>query len=268
MRGWSLEPARKVEAEMATSTLTRNDPALDTTVRLVTPERIHFDYPLAGPFRRSLAYLLDFLVILILGFLGFITATLLSLGSSAGMGILLAFYFALWWGYGAFCEAIFNGQTLGKRALSIRVVTDQGVPITGTQALLRNILWAFDGVFFGFIPAVACMVVTSKFQRLGDLAAGTMVMVEETPRRGRVLRLEEPAIQKVLPLLPTHIDAGPEMARALSDYVKHRPRFNNARREEMAAHLARPLRKRYNLPAESPGDAIVCALYHRVFVGS
>jgi uncharacterized RDD family membrane protein YckC len=252
---------------MATVGAMRTDEPLDTTVRLVTPERIQFQYPLAGPFRRALAYLLDLLLMMALAFGALIVSAFLALGSTSSLGLYFTFLFALMWGYGAFWEGIFNGQTPGKRALGIRVVTAQGVPIAGVQAVLRNVLWPFDGLPLGYIPAIACMLLTRKFQRLGDLAAGTIVMVEQTPRRGRIVRVEEPAVQAVLPLLPGRIDAGPEMSRALADYVKHRPRFSRARREEMAAHLARPARRVYGLPDGAPGDAIVCALYHRVFLG-
>jgi uncharacterized RDD family membrane protein YckC len=245
----------------------RTEEPLDTQVRLVTPERITFQFPLAGPFRRALAYLVDLVIIVIVAIVGLVASLLLSLGSSAGLGIYLAFLFVLQWGYGAICEALFNGQTAGKRALGIRVVTDQGVPITGAQAFIRNLIWVFDGIAFGYMPALACMLLTRKFQRLGDLAAGTMVMVEHRPGRGGVARLDERAIAAVLPWLPSHVDAGPELSRALSDYVKHRARFGRDRREEMTAHLAGPLRRRYALPEEASGDAIVCALYHRVFLG-
>jgi uncharacterized RDD family membrane protein YckC len=206
-------------------------------------------------------------VILILLFVGLIAVMLLSLWSSASLGLYFAFCFVLWAGYGAVCEAVFNGQTLGKMALGIRVVTDQGVPITGTQAFLRNLIWASDGILMGYIPAILCMVLTRKFQRLGDLAAGTMVMVENRPGRGGVEPVRDRVAEKVLPWLPSHIDAGPEVARALSDYVKHRDRFGSERREEMAGHLAAPLRARFNLPKDAPSDAILCAVYQRVFLG-
>jgi hypothetical protein len=131
------------------------------------------------------------------------------------------------------------------------------VPIIGAQAFLRNLLWAFDGIAFAYIPAIVCMVLTRKFQRLGDLAAGTMVMVETRPGRGGVARLRDAAIDKVLPWLPKRIEAGPEVARALSDYVKHRGRFGRERREEMAAHLANPLRQKYQLPSDASADAVL-----------
>src|SRR5690606_10684738 len=98
---------------------------------------------------------------------------------------------------------------------------------------------------FAYMPALASMVLTRRFQRLGDLAARTMVIVEHRPPRAGVARLEEErAVEALLPRLPAAIDAGPELSRALSDYVKHRKRFSPSRREEMAAHLARPARRK------------------------
>ncbi len=247
---------------------TRKVEPLDTSVRLVTPERVEFRYPLAGPFRRSIAYLIDVAVLIVLILLGSIVSMMLTLGSPSGMGPTLAIAFALTWGYGAFCEGVFNGQTVGKRAVGVRVVTTQGVPITGTQAVLRNLIGAVDGpIPFLYLPGLTSMLLTSRFQRLGDLAAGTMVIVEESRLRSSVPRVEKEAMEKLLPLLPLRVSAGSEMSRALSDYVRHRMRFGRDRREEIARHLAGPLRERYSLPHEAPADAVLCAFYHRLFLG-
>jgi uncharacterized RDD family membrane protein YckC len=241
---------------------------LDTTVRIVTPERIIFQYPLAGPFHRALAYLIDRGLTIALACAGLILAMAVTLGSPAGLGVFLVGYFALDWGYTTSCEAFLNGRTLGKRAVGIRVVTDQGVPITGAQAVVRNVVGAADGLLpFFYLTGLASMLLTAKFQRLGDLAAGTMVIVEERVRRSGVVTVKEPAVEAVLPWLPLRIAAGSELARALSDYVRRRDRFSPGQREEMAAPLARPLRARFALPEGPSSDAVLCAVYHRVFLG-
>ena len=262
---------------MATASLKRSDDPLDTTVRLVTPERIVFQYPLAGPFRRYVAYLIDLAVVLVAVVIIALTLLVLSLGSSSGIGPILVAYFVLMWGYRGFCEAVFNGQTLGKRMLGLRVVSERGVPITGAQAVLRNLVGSLDGTVpylirpdltsLLLLTGLTSMLLTRKFQRLGDLAAGTMVVVEQRRRRVGLVLVEEPAVTALLPWLPLRVEAGPELARALSDYVKHRARLPRGRREEMAMHLARPLSVRYGLPENVPADVIVCAFYHRVFVG-
>jgi hypothetical protein len=191
--------------------------------------------------------------------------------------LIFGIFFALTWGYGGFCEGVFNGQTVGKKALGIRVMTTEGIPIAGAQAVLRNLIGAAEGPIWFFalggpIPflyfgGVACMVLTARFQGLGDLAAGTMVVIEEPKFSSKVPRVEPGVVESLLPLLPLRVSAGSEMARALSDYARHRTRFGRDRREEIAHHLAGPLRDQYNLPARATSDAILCAFYHRLFLG-
>ena len=103
------------------------------------------------------------------------------------------------WGYGAFCEGVFNGQTPGKRSLSLRVVSEQGVPITGAQAVLRNLVGAVDGLIpFCYLIGLSSMLLTQKFQRLGDLAAGTMVIVEDRRPRLGLVQIKDPRAQAIL----------------------------------------------------------------------
>lgn len=241
---------------------------LDTTVRIITPERIVFDYPLAGPFRRFFAYLIDLFLLIALILLGFIIALILALGTVSGLGPGLVAYFALQWGYFAFCEAVFNGRTLGKRALGVRVVSVDGVPITGAQAVLRTLVGSVDGIVpFAYLPCLACMCLTRRFQRLGDLAAGTMVVVEMRQRGVGVILVKEPQVEALLPWLPLRMAASQELARALSDYVKARERFSPSLREEISRSLAAVYREQLSLPASATSDAILCAVYHRVFLG-
>ena len=114
--------------------------------------------------------------------------------------------------------------------------------------MIRNLIGAVDGpIPFLYLPGLTSMLLTSRFQRLGDLAAGTMVVVEESRFGSSVTRVEDGVVGGVLPLLPLRVSAGSEMARALSDYVRRRMRFGRDRREEIARHLAGPLRERYSL---------------------
>jgi len=251
-----------------TTAVNRIAEPLDTTVRLVTPERVEFRYPLAGPFRRAISYLVDMVILVVLLMIGLLISTMATLGTPAGIGFYLVLMFVLTWGYSGFSEGVFNGQTVGKRVVGIRVMTTEGVPITGTQAAIRNLVGSADGPLpFLYLAGLTSMFLTSRFQRLGDLAAGTMVVVEEPRQGATVARVEPETIAQVLPFLPLRVTAGSEMARALSDYVKHRRRFGRDRREEIARHLALPLRERYSLPEQATSDAILCAFYHRLFLG-
>ncbi len=103
-------------------------------------------HPLAGPSRRFVAYLIDLVLLAALVFAAFVLSVFASMGSPSGFGPALLALFLLTWGYGAFCEGIFNGQTVGKRAMGIRVVSERGVPISGAQAVLRNLVGTVDGL--------------------------------------------------------------------------------------------------------------------------
>ena len=111
----------------------RRKKALDCVVRLVTPERIVLDYPLAGPFRRFCTYLIDQILIVVLVLATVVVSKLAAMGSIAA-GAPLVGYFALTWGYGGFFEGLLNGQTLGKHQTGIRVLSEMGLPISGVQA--------------------------------------------------------------------------------------------------------------------------------------
>jgi uncharacterized RDD family membrane protein YckC len=243
------------------------DDSLDCVVRIVTPERIILEHPLAGPSRRFCAYLVDQLVLVLLVALVAVVLLVLAMGSLAGWGPVLVAYFLLTWGYGAFCEGVFNGQTLGKRALGIRVVSEKGVAINGAQAIVRNLVGAVDGLFpFCFQVGLASMLLTRKFQRLGDLAGGTMVVIEQRRPRRPITRIVDPEVDALLPWLPQQIAASSELARVLSDYVEVRRRHGPMRRAEMAEPLARPIRTRYGLPQRARADVVLCAMYHRIFL--
>jgi uncharacterized RDD family membrane protein YckC len=253
---------------MATAVASRIGPALDTAVGLTTPERIAFRYPLAGPFRRLGPYLLDSLIISMLIMALFSVSTALAGGSQSGAGPALAGTFAVVWGYGIFCEGVLNGRTAGKKVAGLRVVSDAGVPITMTQAVIRNVVGTVDGPLpFCYLAGLASMALTGKFQRLGDLAAGTMVIVEEGRWRRKLGSPDGPEIRAVLDRMPARIAAGAELARALSDYVQARPQFSDQGREVLAAPLARALIRGHGLPAESSADAVLCAAYRRIFLG-
>lgn len=241
---------------------------IDTRVRLITPERIIFEFPLAGPFPRFCAYLLDQTCLVGLLLVSVFAAVALSFGSDSGMGLILVAYFLLSWGYGAFTEAVFNGRTLGKAMIGLRVLSDQGVPISAVQAIVRNVVGAFDSFLpFLFLPGLVSMLLTAKFQRLGDLAAGTMVVHEERADRRPIVLIQEAPVKALADRLPLRLSAGSQLTRALADYVRQRHRIGQARRAEMAEPLARPLRLWLEIENSVPADTVLCAVYHRVVVG-
>src|SRR5688572_9454033 len=106
---------------------------LDSTIQVVTPENIGFEYRLAGPFRRLPAFLLDMCIQFAV-----LIGLLIALGSTVGIaspGLAMFVFFLLllgiWWFYGVMFETFWNGQTPGKYVMGLRVLTDNGQPING-----------------------------------------------------------------------------------------------------------------------------------------
>lgn len=252
---------------------------IDTRIEIVTPENIGFQYRVAGPFRRLPAYLIDLCIRLAI-----IVALAMSLHAfrnvglqGLGIGVLLIGYFLIEWFYGGLFETYCNGQTPGKRLTGLRVVSDEGQPINGWQAVLRNFLRAADSLpailvsdtiaipVPTYLLGLLAATMTDRCQRLGDLAAGTMVIVEEPQRHYGLARVTEPAAIRLAGDLPANFQAGRDLARGLAAYVQRRHAFGKIRRAEVAGHVGQPLIAQFGLPERTDPDLFLCALYYRVF---
>ena len=249
---------------------------LDTRIQIVTPENIAFEYRVAGPFRRLAAYLVDILIRIIL-FLVIALVLLLALGTAGmpelGGGLILVLYFGLDWFYGGLFETYWNGQTPGKHLLRLRVLSISGQPINAWQAVLRNLLRAADAmpavlVFPTYQLGLLTMTVNDRFQRLGDLVCGTMVVIEEPQRLYGVARVDEPEAIRLAGYLPANFQVSRSLARTLSTYVDRRKGFLPPRRAEIARHLGEPLRVKFGLPPGTSHDLLLCALYHLAFIAA
>ena len=258
---------------------------LDDTIEIVTPENIAFEYRLAGPFRRLVAYAID-LALRIVAFVGISMALSMTLSWFIGgaiTGVILILFFLLSWFYGGLFETFMNGQTPGKRMLGIRVLTVSGQPINGMQAIMRNILRTADELpllslhmfvpeapaFYiipTFVLGLIVMTCNRRFQRMGDLVCGTMVVVEDRQWLTGVIKLEDPRAAQLAEYIPANFVVTRTMARAIASYVDRRRFFSPARRREVARYLAEPLLKLFQLPADTSYDLLLCALYHRTFV--
>jgi len=147
-----------------------------------TPEHVDVRLELAGVGSRLAAAVLDTLLIwlAVLG-LVLVNASFMSDASEAsswGTAILILLGFLLLWGYFTLFEALNGGRTPGKQALGIRVVMDTGRPITGSAAVVRNLVRLLDCYFplLPALPALIMMFMQRSNKRLGDMAAGTIVV--------------------------------------------------------------------------------------------
>ncbi len=153
------------------------------TLLIRTPEGIVFALPLAGPVTRFLALALDFFV---LGAAAVALANGLSLFSWFNPDLVRAAgvlgFFVLQTGYGIACEWLWRGQTLGKRVVGLRVMDVQGLHLQFSQVVIRNLLRFVDALPAFYLLGGAVCFFNSCAQRLGDIAANTIVVRLTQPR--------------------------------------------------------------------------------------
>lgn len=157
-------------------------PARTTSLTIETPEGVEFSYDLASPVTRALAWIIDIAAISAAAKgVGKAGEWLGKLNPDWATAVVLILYFVISIGYGIVLEWRWHGQTIGKRVLGLRVVDAQGLRLQLSQIVLRNLLRLVD-----MLPAVylvgglACFF-SRNCQRLGDLAAGTIVARERKP---------------------------------------------------------------------------------------
>ena len=263
----------------------RNKP-LDATIDIVTPENISFRYRVAGPFRRLPAFLIDlmlrmgvwFAVIFLLSIANIVQVV----DTAFGIAFMLILIFVMEWLYGGVLETYWNGQTVGKRVMGIRVLSVDGQPINGLQAMMRNILRFADMMPLipfaaisdipsalpipTFVIGLVAPLLNKRFQRLGDIVCGTMVVIEEKGLLLDAAKLEDPRVAQLASELPPSFIVSQTMARALATYVDRRHLFTPPRRREIARHIGEPLVTEFGLQADTSYDLLLCALYHRTFL--
>ncbi len=144
---------------------------------VLTTEQVPFRYRVAGMGSRFLAWLVDSSLLIVLGFMGVMVGSVVDLGRPGlGQAVISLWVFSLLWGYFLLFEWLWHGQTPGKRLLGIRVIHWRGTSIAFVQAAVRNVLRVVDALpllyGLGFVVALC----TRSQRRLGDLAAGTLVV--------------------------------------------------------------------------------------------
>ena len=205
-------------------------PPLDTRHQVETPEGIDLPLRPAGLVVRVLAFSIDLALRgLILGLLFIVLSFLGKLG--AGLGSILLFVVS-WW-YMVLFEVLNQGRSPGKQWMGLRVVQDDGTPVGWSASLLRNLLRFVDMLPFGYaLGAISCLQ-HPTFKRLGDLAAGTLVIYREQPPK-------RPALPDVEPRRPVVTLTLAEQ-RAILGFAERQGDLSAARAAELAAIVAQPL---------------------------
>lgn len=222
-----------------------------------TPENVELERRLAGIGSRFLAGLLDNLILVLV----YIVLSLLSVAAwlAAGLdandvvrgisGVVVAFltlvFFAVYWGYFVFFELRGNGQTFGKKCMKVRVVKEGGGPITFIDAAIRNLLRPVDMIGIYGVAGVA-MFFSRKAQRLGDMAAGTVVISEQglnySARSDR--RLAPAWEAEVTPEALRTTGLTPREYSVLRNYWARRRQFTKEARARVLPRLLAPILER------------------------
>lgn len=229
---------------------------IDTVVSIETPEHIVFQHRVAGPARRAMAHLVDLFLCYGAVFLVGIALFVAALGATSvgaaieealkmGIGLLLVFMFIAQWAWFAAWETI-RGDTPGKRAFGLRVVTTTGRPIGFARAALRNVLRAADLLPVGYLVGVVAMAISPRFQRIGDLVAGTMVIAEiKVARAHQRFALWPPPYPHELAALPGEVVLDADERAALELFLRRVGALGPAREQELAAMVVEDLARRH-----------------------
>ncbi|MCV7357034.1 RDD family protein [Mycolicibacterium fluoranthenivorans] len=151
---------------------------------LVTGDAVVLDVSIAQLPVRAAAALID-LTVMMIGYILGVTLWALTLGefdSALSAAVLILFTVLMLLGYPVVFETATRGRSLGKMALGLRVVSDDGGPERLRQAIFRALAGVIEIFMFTGAPAVLCSMMSSKAKRIGDVFAGTMVISERAPK--------------------------------------------------------------------------------------
>lgn len=241
-----------------------HQPLPDSDLVVATPERVSFDYQVAGLGTRAVAQLVDLLIVAGILAAVYFVALAAELASSDTLATLIAVLgsFVVIFGYFWVSESLWSGQTIGKKVFRLRAVGDRGEPLTFMQAGIRNIVRIVDFLPYAYGIGLVVLFANGKGKRLGDLAAGTVVVKDSDHVRlwqlpggrpappvlaGPVVPAPIPpqAASAYLPVTMAELTLrrlDPELRRLVSSYARRRPQLSVQVRAGLADKLQPSLR--------------------------
>lgn len=229
---------------------------LSNVLTIRTPEGISFSMVLAGPVIRFLAWGIDACAVAVLTIVvGAIASLVGAVNADISIALSIGSVFVISLSYGITLEWFWRGQTIGKRLLKLRVVDDQGLNLSFDQVVMRNLLRIVDRLPVLYLLGGFVCWISRYNQRLGDHAAGTVVM--------RVPSMEEPVAAAVLggkfnsfrnfPHLEARLrqSATPREAALALESVVRRDELEPESRIELFNELAEHFREQVTFPDEA-----------------
>lgn len=204
---------------------------IDTVRTTETPEGVEVGLRIAGAPVRFAAWLVDTLIRY--AALTPVGTLLMALGDT-GKGLLLLVLFFGEWFYPVVCEVYWRGQTPGKKLFGLKVVRDDGAAVDWTASTLRNMLRFADFLPLGFLFGFVSILVTEESKRLGDLAAGTVVIYADADDRKTLATLRSlPDLAPTMP--PLHLSQVEQAA--IIEFAERSPQWTEDRQIELADRL-------------------------------
>lgn len=233
----------------------------DETLDINTPENVAFGYQVAGIGSRFLATLIDTILVTLLQVIVVVTyyvaLYLLDIdpsgsGSAWVAAIMGLVVFLFYWGYYIFFEMLWNGQTPGKRWTGLRVIRADGTPITLSESFIRNLTRLVDFLPAAYGIGIITMFIDKRSRRLGDLAAGTLVVHDRAPISIQSLSVKRAINYSMQSLSNVSIEGFPverltnDDLSLIEDFLSRRDQLTH--RETLAIQILNTLHTRLGLP--------------------
>lgn len=207
----------------------------DTISSVISPEAVEIELRPAGVWVRSRAFLLDWAIRVILSIVVFFLLSMLAkLSGGVATGLLFIAIFLVYWLYPVLFEVFWHGQTPAKRVFGLRVVQDNGTPVSFTQSLIRNLMRTADilPIFYGL--GMSVMLLHPQFKRLGDILSGCLVIYTDEPK----IKINKQVFVGVKAIAPP-IALTRDERLSLILFMERLPHLSVARQQELADELLR-----------------------------
>ncbi|MGZ0049850.1 RDD family protein [Brevibacillus gelatini] len=246
---------------------------------VVTPEHVMLRFQTAGLGSRAAAQLIDSVILLLVNLTVFIAIGIVLFGKEESffldtdnyaVAIVILLFFVLNFGYFLFLEAFWSGQTVGKKWMGIRVIRDNGQPITFLSSTIRNLFRIVDNLPSGYFLGALVSFFHPRDKRIGDLVAGTIVVVESG---GRTSLFQKRKAQKqgavsAEPLVLTEQQKQAltrEDWQLLSAFITRQSSLAEAKKLELAENIARLLQKKLEYSEEQARQEAPIVFLQRLY---
>ncbi len=197
-------------------------------------------------------------VVGVVGALGSLLALVPGMSGIVGMGGMLAAFFVQWF-YGLAFEWWMAGRTPGKRAMGLRVVREDGAAASFQDLFLRNLLRGVDALPIAGAIGALTMWLDPRMRRIGDLAAGTVVVSEDLATMHGPVRVDPPVTEEERQAMPARIPLARHEIALIEELVRRRRQLTEERVEDLAALLGPKLSEQTGLVAPSWRRVLVLA---------